>query len=572
MKKKPLLLVITLLFAVITILAACANSESKVPNTNETINDLVEINQSGVNLEGSVISWANMKIDNPDLQLTDDQKKVLKYFDQDYLQVMAYDNLQRYPQAYRNAQVYFKAYILKVLVSTDDEYECLAVMTEYYPNNEQDFIREAKGDNGEIGVINVPGDLSTVRNLTIIKGKPSNARIIQGDALQCFGRYQDVISYEIDGKSYQLPTVSINHTTGFDISSGYNYEKFDLSYINDVAKIIFGDDIKVSEPDPQNFDFEKHIPEERYYIVTPDRQISADFTSFDFDANYGYIVDSKSTLTEPRSFFVSADFEHYIVSVHNRSLKMFYLEYYDRDFNKIWGREFSNVDTVPYDYTIKNIYLCADTELHIIDIETGEDMISPVLVGQKVKVNAVEDGIILVGKGNKDTIMKTDRDGNILWKTSIDFDVTTCDVLQIVDNNVITKLIHIEYRNPDDTNSGITAFLEKVIVINTEGEQLLEFNDGDYDYNRDNGNYNNSEDVSVSSAPVPLMYATVIPKEGLNLRNTPSTSSESFGVIPCGTTLPVYDVTSYSGWAIVSVIDSRGVEIYGYVAIDYLRF
>ena len=86
-------------------------------------------NETGVTVEQASISFANMKLDNDKLHFTDEQKEVLKYFDNDYFKVYSYEDLQRYPDVYKGAQIEIGAVVEKIIKSTDDEYELLVKTT-----------------------------------------------------------------------------------------------------------------------------------------------------------------------------------------------------------------------------------------------------------------------------------------------------------------------------------------------------------------------------------------------------------------------------------------------------------
>lgn len=203
-------------------------------------------------------------------------------------------------------------------------------------------------------------------------------------------------------------------------------------------------------------------------MVTPDNQSNANFSRFEFSRHNGFIRDANSTEDVERTLLVSADFQHYIVSIFDRNLNLTYLEYYNRDFQKLWSREFKDVDTISLDYTSKNIYLVANNDLYIMDTETGEDQIDPVLVGEKVKISVAKDGIIMIGTGNKDNIMKTDFEGNIIWKVSADMEVSSCDMIQIVNGTVVAKL---DYQNYEPT----FEYVSKMVAVDSEGNIVSEF-------------------------------------------------------------------------------------------------
>lgn len=466
------------LFSVMISLTSCIVVQPSTPenvpsvstseNISSTTPETPEVNETGINVDGSVISWANMKVDNPDLQLTEEQLQVVKYFDNDYLRVTTYDNLQRYPKIYRNAQVSFWGIITKILQMDDETYECL-----FWLHGELDY-----------DTWSLPEDRINKNELLVIRGKqPENSRVAVGDELCCYGRYIDLQSVTVDGVSAYYPVISINYTapSGFD----GQYPRFDLSTIKPIAQTIFGKDIKIKEPvcgEDYEYD-ELHSSLYYFYLVTPDNQSNSNFSQFEFSLLNGFIRDANSTVDVERLFNVAADFEHYIISVYDRNLHLMYLEYYDRDFKKIWSREFENVDTIPYDYTTKEIALVAGNDLYLIDTQTGEDVREPIFVGEKVSVNISEDGILMIGTGNKDNVMKVDRQGTLLWKTSVDLDVTGCEGLQIIDGTVIACLVHEELA-PSEYYFGdmTTAYRADMVAIDSSGAIISQFTDYEYDY------------------------------------------------------------------------------------------
>ena len=467
------------IFSIVIALSSCRTaSDTSGPSTSSAgipnVQNSSEANETGINVDGSIISWANMKVDNPDLNLTEEQLQVVKYFDNDYITVSDYDNLQRYPKIFRNAQICFPSIVVKVLQMDDESYECLVCMdflSEYYKIKGEDFW----GDEP------IPS-YDNFRTLLIIRGKqPENARIAVGDWLYCYGRYLDVQPYTIDGISDYYPTVSVNYTTGW----GYEGRSpcFDLSTIKPVAQAIFGKDIKIKEPVyGEDFEFDElHWPQYYFYLVTPDNQSNSNFSRYEFSCMSGEIRDANSTADVERLFNVAADFEHYIISVYDRNLHLMYLEYYDRDFKKIWGREFENVDSIPYDYTSKEIALVADNDLYLIDTQTGEDLCDPIMVGEKVSVNITEDGILMIGTGNKDNVMKIDREGSIVWRASVDLEVSGCNDLQIVDGNVIVDLYYAKQEQVDYMDGyQIVAYRSDIVAIDNTGEIISQFTDFSY--------------------------------------------------------------------------------------------
>ena len=101
---------------------------------------------------------------------------------------------------------------------------------------------------------------------------------------------------------------------------------------------------------------------------------------------------------------------------------------------------------------------------------------APVLVGEKVSVNIMEDGIVLIGTGNKDNVMKTDRRGNVIWKASADMEVTSCNRLQIIDGNIIAELMETEMV---PVYGGEAEMIRRsdMVAIDGEGTIISQFTD-----------------------------------------------------------------------------------------------
>ena len=82
----------------------------------------------------------------------------------------------------------------------------------------------------------------------------------------------------------------------------------------------------------------------------------------------------------------------------------------------------------------------------------------------------------MVGKGNKDNIMKTDINGNIIWKTSADIEITNCGGLQIIDGTIVANLVQSERNDNEYT------YISKMVAIDSNGNIISEFIDAKYPY------------------------------------------------------------------------------------------
>lgn len=445
LKKSKVLSILMCLFVLLSsVLTGCKNGEENTDTTADStvVNQEDEHNQTGVSVDGVKVSWANMKIDNENLSLSEDQKTVLQYFDDDYLYIADYDSLQRYPDIFRHAQVDFEGGVVKVLETNDESYKCLVWL------RNSDLMLE-KFDSK-----NLPNE-----NFVVTGKHPSSGRIIEGDFLHFYGRYNDVESQAIDGKEAYYPTISAFYTV-----SG---EKFDADYIKKTAKVVFGPDIKLEDPmsSPDYVLDINHPNGYLYYLVTLDNQTNANFSSFEFSRTNGFIRDANIKDGVEKTINISADFNHYIIIIRDSNLNTVYVEYFDRDLKKIWSREFEDTNNMKMDYTEDRMFLVTDNDLYYLDINTGEDIIPSVFVGKKIDVNLLEDGAILIGEGNKDNVMKVNLEGQIVWKTSVDLDVTGCTSLQMIDGNIIGYLeswLDSEYK-------------QKMFCIDKDGNLVSEF-------------------------------------------------------------------------------------------------
>lgn len=436
------------------------NNNSKETNSNKSnITDEREgegFEQESANMYANGtdnVSFANMNSDDENFDNT--QQEILKYFDNNYFTY--YSSLaQKYPQIFKEAKVQLNCTVVKVLSSTDDEFS--VVVTNYFM------------DQG--AAISENLDELNENSLLILKGKQLSKRLVKGDWINVYGRYNDVVTSEIDGKSYTIPQVTAINV----IPDGS--QRFDVSTIKTVAEYIFGKDIKINEP-VANEDYNTSSESGDFYKVTLDNQSNVNFRVFDMDKNNGVITYNKihNDLSSniQKNLFVSADFQHYIVSTYDEDLNYVYIDYFDKDLNKVWAREFQYTSTKafvsPMDYTNKQMAVVVDNDLYLIDLETGEDIIEPVIVGEKVKVNMMDDGIILIGDNPKDTIMKVDYTGKVLFRTNTS-NLTTIESAstQIVDGKMVVYLTGT-WTDPSDGGSyPDTEFL----VINSDGTLEVE--------------------------------------------------------------------------------------------------
>ncbi len=434
-------------------------------NENTVTEDGFEQTSANVYANGTDnVSFANMNSDDGNLDST--QQEILKYFDNNYF--MYYSSLaQKYPQIFKDAKVQLNCTVVKVLSSTDDEFS--VVVTNY-------FMDQGTAISENLDELNE-------NSLLILKGKQLSKRLVKGDWINVYGRYNDVVTSEIDGKSYTIPQVTAINV----IPDGS--QRFEFNTIKTVAEYIFGKDIKINEPvygqDYKDGETVNGVEtyyngeDASFYKVTLDNQSNANFKVFNMYKNDGLItynrVHNGLSNNIQKNLWVSADFQHYIVSTYDEDLDYVYIDYFDKDLNKVWSREFQYTSTKaftsPMDYTDKQMAVVVDNDLYLIDLETGEDIIEPVIVGEKVKVNMMDDGIILIGDNTKDTIMKVDYTGKVLFRTNTSY-LTTIESAstQIINGKMVVYLTGTMV-DPSDGGAYPDAGF---VVINSDGTLEVE--------------------------------------------------------------------------------------------------
>ena len=446
MKKKSVVLivvgiVIALLLGVIALLLFKMNTAQPNPANSVTATQAPK-NDTGITVDNSSISFANMKIDNKKLKLSDDQVAVLKYFDNNYFCPLfcEYDGLLKLPDVYKGAQVDMAGYITKILKSTDTEYEALCIML---------------AGSEEVAPVD--------NTYFVVKGQQTTKRLAQGDAVSVYGRYESIDTYNVDGTSYTLPTIKAFYTCDC------RQARFDKDTIYKVAKSIFGNDIKISKSEDVWGS----------YKITLDNQSNENFKSFNMSDQEGSITDSRNDEWE-RSIRITGDLQNYIITAYNYDTEILYLDFYNRELKKVWGREFSDVTTFPMDYSSDKIEMVVDNDLYIINTQNGEDMIKPTFVGEKMTVLMTENGTLLIGDKKQDMVMMVDNKGKISWTFDTQFDISYAGLqggIQTVnDNYVFIYAASEEVDGSDDPywDGEDSKNYDCYVVFDKDGNKLLE--------------------------------------------------------------------------------------------------
>lgn len=454
-KNDKKVIIIISVIVIIFVIIACAiinNIKSKPINKKGEGNAQGFEQTSSNNNENraALLSFRNMNVD--DEKFNETQQAILKYFE-DYNEYLYTEPevLKRYPQLFKQAKIILVGGVVKTLKSTNEEFEVL-VYEDEFGYQFGPFPTEKYTLDGPSG------------RLCIIKGEQLEERLIEDDWIAIAGRYVGVETRTIDGISYTLPVINAIKIKNNDWSNPNSSNKDDTKTIRTVAKYIFGEDIKISKGESAD------------YLVTLDNQSNANFKAFNM--NWGTITYNKeyNNLSDNiiKQIFCSADFNHFIVTTYDKALKYLYIEYFDKSFNKLWSREFeynsNDMDNIsPFDYNEKQMAVVIDNDLYLINLDNGENVIEPVLVGFKTKVIMMSDGIILIGAENKDLVVKVDFKGNIVYRINGDTNLTSISYVQtqIVDGKLILY-VNGENENADEENP-TERDIKKYMVIKNDG-------------------------------------------------------------------------------------------------------
>ena len=422
-------------------------SNSTSSQATNTPSDTSQAANIGDPKNDTQIGLKNIKLDTKDRELTESEKAIITYFDNDYLIVWDAETLRRYPNLFNNAQIQVQGIVHKVIEMDNESYKLMLWM-----GSDPYFYPEA-----------------TANEYIIVNGETDpSSWLMEGDLIQVLGRSSEVETIEVDGTSYTLPV--LNAYNDYDLSTHRMQfavaEKFDYPFIKTVAEAIFGSNIEIREPiagedmsiDNAMVDYyalgyspypdmdPSEITEYMDLVVELEDQSNANFQKFRFSKYDGAIIDAKGPFDSgiERRIEFSADFEHFFLFTHNEGLESLKLAYYDKSFNKIWERDFSEISNAVYDYTETNLYIVVNNELYVINIETGEDVFEPSYIGEKKEIRKDTDGIVIVSASQSDGVMKTSNSGEIVWKTNLSTDVGTVNGVQFVNGNVI-----LDYSDPD---------------------------------------------------------------------------------------------------------------------------
>ena len=300
---------------------------------------------------------------------------------------------------------------------------------------------------------------SASQSYVIIKGDQTERRLMEGECIKVQGRFINNEDMTIDGVSYNLPVIEYHNNIFCNVYDAYgqlmpeacgctDVAMYDEEFAKEVAEAIFGDSVSVRRGTEDDLVFRIHAWSDTFVVATLENQSNANFKAFEIYTSFPYIRDVNSTEKVIRYFNYTSDFNHYLISVQDTDFKTFTFEYYDKDLNKIWSREFEGTETAIYDNTDNYIYSVVNNELHILDMKTGKDVVEPIAAANKVKINKLKDGIFIGGEDSFDTFMLVGLDGEVKWKTNYGKSIYHIGSIQLIDDELVVEVYQEDPEEP----------------------------------------------------------------------------------------------------------------------------
>ncbi len=465
-KKKKIIVPIIVAIIIIALVAIIILLVLKL-NNNSTQTDSNAKNENSENKQ-EIQTMSFKSMDATDTSLTDDQRAIALFFDEDYFFLETYEELVRYADMLKNINISSYCQVNTILSSDDETFEAVC---QWAPNNEALW-------GGEV----------ELTNPIIIKGKKPEKMVMQGDNIALKGKLLGAETRNINGESKYLPVIEI-------IEMGDDYLWYTDDTIRQISKLVFGDNIKVRRPtEEETFDmvndyfynYQDHI-----WLVELENQSNLNFKVFDiwqsdprgvitYNALYNQGIE-KDYLN--KKLYITPDLQKYIVFDMSVADKYVYISVYDRNLNKLWQREISNASELTWDATNSNLVFVSDNDFYNINIETGEDIFNPVFVGKKADIRIVDNGYILVSHESDDSVMFLDTNGNI--KNKFDITLGTKDqpnqeiynnYIQKLDNNyvILYNIYDIDKYNDYGMYTSQEIFSSKYVIIDENGNKIKE--------------------------------------------------------------------------------------------------
>lgn len=441
-----ILLVVIIMLVFVIGLILFLKKDSKEDNSNR---------DSTSNIVNKEYKYSFQTMNATDNNLSEDQKELAKFFDTNYFFLSSYDELVRYSDTLKNIKIATYCQVKKFLSTDDDNYEIVC----NWGNSYDDFWGS---------------DDLELHDSIIIKGKKPESMFMENDILTIRGNIVGAETRVIEGKNMYLPVIEV-------AEAGNDW--YSESTIRKVAKLVFGDNIKVRRPTEEEnlkmvYDYFYSF-HDSLWLIEFENQSNLNFKVFDIWQSMPYGFISYNALYNQgiesdylnKKLYITPDLQKYIVFDMSRTDELVYISVYNRNLEKLWSREILNVSNIVWDATDTQLTFISDNDMYNIDLESGKDIMKPIYVGKKHSVAITENGYILLSETKKDAVMFIDKNGTIKNKFDINIEMSSkgklSTALQKLDNNYA---ILYSYSEVTDRINVIS----KYIIIDKNGKLIKE--------------------------------------------------------------------------------------------------
>lgn len=380
--------------------------------------------QKSVNSDDK-LSFNYMVMNKDNIDLDENKKLVLEYFDNTYLHFDKDISLttNKYPTLFKGMKVTIVGEIKWLLESNDDSYSAIMEIS----NSSEMWQGAADG------------------KFVYITGEQQKRRLSEKDIITIYGTYETSILNHYTGSGDYIAKINV-------LNWVLNENKFDNDQLREIARAIFGENVKFGKVDGcaynpycETYPFDENNEVAGLKVKLEDPK-NSNFTEFNIFRSgsileVGYCnADNYTDKCEDGlpNIYVSADFKHFIVVTYETATETAYLEYYDTSFNKIWRQEVDKINKQDsnykgyLDYNENGIILVMDGYLHYISIKDGSEVFSPILIGKDHGVYMLNEKVLLVGIDKKDYIEVMDYNGNMINR----IDLKSSNINSIIDSIV----------------------------------------------------------------------------------------------------------------------------------------
>ena len=244
-----------------------------------------------------------------------------------------------------------------------------------------------------------------------IKGtyQPSDVRLVIGDNVTVIGNYAGVEMFEeTDGSHIEYGVL--------DNCKIISNTEYSLENMKTIVASILGQEFEI-EKSGSAYSFSRTLTEfnRNENWLFPFDPISLHFANYNENS---YITVSFNGGTPSRVIF-DTDYKHYLSINPNSVSDDFTIKYYEVNGTELWSK---TIKTFKYaEFIESNLYLYADNEVYIINKIDGTEKVAPIYVPDKDRIHIINDSIILMmSKKPTDTIIALDKNGNVLWRFSLE--------------------------------------------------------------------------------------------------------------------------------------------------------